>query len=127
MLPASRSRIIPRVKRNARSVAVVAVLLVVASCKLVGKKQVTCREFTSREAGPTWSSCDDKVKREVQCSDPFAVRHQMVLPRPKTDLDCSCYEDGVKKMGFIAKEPPPAAREDATRIANANCHWAISP
>lgn len=60
-----------------------------------------------------WTECPDKVRREVRCA-PFI-----------DELKCDCYEDGVSKWFFNAKDPPLASRDDATRVANANCHWSL--
>lgn len=96
--------------------AVLLVLLAVAplSCKLLSdRKAAACTSFEGGNLNASWTGCPDKVKREIKCAT-FV-----------NDLKCDCYEDGVEKWFFNAKDPPLSNRADATRVANANCHWSL--
>ena len=72
-----------------------------------------CGTFTGGNLNASWTECPDKVQRQVACY-PFVQ-----------DLHCDCLEDGAKKWFFTATTPPLSTREDATRVANANCHWSL--
>ncbi len=76
-------------------------------------KASVCGTFEGGKVSAVWSECPDKVRREVRCA-PFI-----------DDLKCDCYEDGVSKWFFSAKDPPLSNREDATRVANKNCRWSL--
>lgn len=78
----------------------------------VGTKKA-CKTFEGGKLSASWTDCPDKIRREVSC-------HVFV-----SDLTCDCLEDGVKKWFFSATNPPLETREDATRIANTNCHWGL--
>ncbi|MFO0611236.1 MAG: hypothetical protein U0414_01515 [Polyangiaceae bacterium] len=101
----------------ARALAGVALLatfaLTTSACFLFGKKSPACTDFQGGKLSATWSGCPDGVKREVKC--------EMFVG----SLKCDCYEDGVNKWFFQAKDPPLEDRADATRVANANCHWGL--
>ena len=91
---------------------VVVALFVLTSCKRDGKG-MTCTSFSGGPMSAVWTGCPDKVRREVTCA-PFI-----------DDLKCDCFEDGARHKWFHAKDPPLSEREDATRVANANCRWAL--
>ena len=76
-------------------------------------KRAACASFEGGKMSAQWTGCPDKVRREVKCA-PFI-----------DELKCDCYEDGASKWFFNAKDPPLATRADATRVANANCHWSL--
>jgi hypothetical protein len=93
-----------------------AALLMTAGCHRPGTddgKAKACRTFAGGKLNATWTQCPDMVRREVSCA-PFV-----------DSLKCDCLEDGAQKWFFNAKDPPLATREDATRVANANCHWSL--
>jgi hypothetical protein len=57
--------------------------------------------------------CPDKSKREVKCA--------MFVDK----LKCDCLVDGAEKTFFFGDHPLLSNRADATRVANANCHWGL--
>ena len=81
--------------------------------KTTDLKAKVCGTFEGGKMTATWTECPDKVRRQVKCSTFI------------DQLRCDCYEDGVMKHFFMAKDPPMETREDATRVANANCRWAL--
>jgi hypothetical protein len=76
-------------------------------------KAAACTTFEGGTLSAAWSECPDKTRREVKCATFI------------DDLKCDCLEDGVRKTFFMAKDPPLSLRADATRVANANCHWSL--
>jgi hypothetical protein len=71
----------------------------------------TCRDFSSGDRGARWDGCADHVRRELTCK-----------PFMDDELSCTCLEDGVHRWAFSARNPPLASRDDASRVARANCH-----
>jgi hypothetical protein len=89
---------------------VVSVLSLIASISCTKKTESSrardtqafvCGTFEGGKTSAVWSECPDKVRREVRCA-PFI-----------DDLKCDCYEDGVRKWFFSAKDPPlePGGRD----------------
>lgn len=79
------------------------------------RKAPGCGTFEGGTLSARWTDCPDQKKREVACATFI------------DDLKCECYEDGVSKHWFFAKDPPLATRADATRVANASCRWSLEP
>jgi hypothetical protein len=76
-----------------------------------GDVLATCRDFSSGDLGARWDGCADHVRRELTCK-----------PFMDGEVSCKCFEDGVHRWGFSARNPPLASRDDASRVARANCH-----
>lgn len=104
-------------KRLLFAVFVLVAVWIAVGCRKGGLttdgRAAQCGTFTGGNLNASWSQCPDKVQRQVSCY-PFVQ-----------DLHCDCIEDGAKTWFFTATNPPLASREDATRVANANCHWSL--
>jgi hypothetical protein len=70
---------------------------------------VTCAKFEGQPRDAKWNGCSDKVRREVVC-EPFV-----------DELRCACVADGVETWHFTARDPQLQDKDEATRVARANC------
>jgi hypothetical protein len=70
---------------------------------------LTCAKFEGQPHDAKWTDCTDKARREVVC-EPFV-----------DELTCACVVDGVEKWHFSARDPQLQDKDEATRVARANC------
>jgi len=109
------------------SLIVVAALAAILGCQR--PEQCTLWWETAGLGGARWGDCGDKEERKIECdTEDFDAKALVRGPQHLPPLNCACMVDGVTGKRFETTDLKVFdTRASATRLANEQCGWHITP